>query len=113
MSSLLEQIEFFAAVLWHQPMTEAEMRKSEAFHNYSVDTALMMLERKDMIFYKDEVIHVKKSVAKKLGDHVQVHIEDNCRKCKGTGIKGELSLLGQASWPCDKCGGSGKITVRD
>lgn len=113
MSSLLEQLDFFAAVLWHKPMTEAEMRKFEAFRNYSVDTVIMMLERKDMIFYKGEVIYVKKTVAKNLGDHVQVHIEDNCRKCKGTGIKGELSVLGQANWPCEKCAGSGKITVRD
>ena len=113
MASLLEQIDFFAAVLWHKPMTEGEMRKCEAFHNYSVDTVLMMLERRDMIFYKNHVIHVKKSAAKKLGDHVQVHIEENCRKCKGSGIKGGLSIIGQANWPCEKCVGSGKVTIRE
>ena len=113
MSGLHEKLEFFAAVLWSKPMTESEMRTSEAFRNYSVDMAIMMLERMNMIFYKGDVIHVKKAVAKKLGDHVQVHIEDNCTKCKGTGIKGEINLLGQANWPCDKCGGTGKLTVRD
>lgn len=113
MASLREQTEYFAAMLWHQPMTESEMRTSEAFKNYSVDGALMMLERSDMIYYKGDVIHVKKSVAKNLGNHVHVTISDSCRFCKGSGFVKQSNAVEQVNWPCEKCKGSGNKIVRD
>lgn len=111
MSELTEQLDWFAAILWHTPMTEDEIRKHESFKNYSVDTILMMLDRLGKIYYRGNKVYVKKEAALKLGDHVNVTVYENCRKCKGTGTMKQYSGLGEANWPCDKCI-NGRILLR-
>lgn len=113
MGSLRERADWFAAILWANPMTEDEMRKHDSFKNTSVTAIINLLERLDMIYYRGSVVFVKKSAAKKLGNTVHVTIKDNCRFCKGKGFNSISSSIDQVNWPCEKCSGTGYKIVRD